>query len=243
MIVLVTEHRLSLRKIADYWARETGPITTMRERLDEFVHAYWRGELQPDRGPNRLYVLRWLYRDYRNQIAFVVPGCPEPAKYKNLPDGGVRVLRRVRVQLPSSDPGTWSEVACTEAFATLASDWEKMPEEVVDLLLPAIAGAQLTREQFLDWAFRKGFDAPEFWGKTERGADQRGTKREVAQAVIEALNVGSVGKGHGKLTQFARGLHRQRRFQHFKVETITRYVRQALRDRNNATARSRHTKR
>jgi hypothetical protein len=242
----VPEDRLSCAKIVRYWSREVRPQASPRELLNEIVKAYWRGELQPSGAPDRLSVLKSLDQLYRGRITFALAGEPDPTQLEHLPDGGARVLLRVRVPLPSADPGDWSKENCADAFEALAREWEAVPQVIQEDVLPAIVGGELGREQFVTWITKKGFERPRFWQEREPNGNpasqRREAKRAVAAAVEQMFKAGTVPAGHGQLTEIARRLSRKPQFRHLQVETIVRYGREVHRALTRTTKGRRSTK-
>jgi hypothetical protein len=114
---------LTLLEIVDHWSREIKPARSRKELLDFLSQAWWRGEIDLAVGLRRVQLLRVLYKNYQNKIAFVVPGKAEPKSFKKLPDGGVEIFRFWRVPLPSAEPDSWDDVNCKDAFDAVAQAW------------------------------------------------------------------------------------------------------------------------
>jgi hypothetical protein len=78
MFPIPYNRRLPLSLIADYWSREAQPAATKRETVTELIQAWWRGELIGSNGPSRLGMLRWLFRNLQDRVAFMAPGVEAP---------------------------------------------------------------------------------------------------------------------------------------------------------------------
>jgi hypothetical protein len=114
---------LRLWEIADHWAGELPPPNRYRQVLGELIKAWWCGEFGPKEAARRLAALKQLYKDNQDVISFVAPGHAEPETKRELPDGGVKVLRLCRVPLPNHDPNSWTQINCAEAFEVLSEKW------------------------------------------------------------------------------------------------------------------------
>jgi hypothetical protein len=92
-------------------------------------------------------------------IVFVAPGETEPQTSNELPDGTVMVRVIPRVNLPSSNPDTWDESSCENAFHELAQisrPYHHLNYELAFFLLD--------REEFGRWVAKHGYGKPTFWG-------------------------------------------------------------------------------
>jgi hypothetical protein len=154
------EQKLFLYEIADHWSREIKPRRERWEVLDGLVKAWWRGELKAANGPSRPEMLRLLYENYQDQIAFVVPGFEEPTKWEVLPDGGVEVFRLWSVPLPNTQPESWDDTNCAEAFEAVAEAWDC---ERFQILSMSVHWVQLTVAELLNWIADTPYPTPTFW--------------------------------------------------------------------------------
>jgi len=153
---------LSLREIANYWAREIQPSASQFELLRLLEGAWWLGEIRGDSVKSRLDLLKLMFQAMHDRddlgIIFVVEGVGEP-RTEQLPDGSVVDVRH-RICLPSRDISTWNESSCEDAFQSLAqtSSTESYPE-----MTPGLAWIELTFEEFTDWLASQGYAKPKFW--------------------------------------------------------------------------------
>jgi hypothetical protein len=183
--------KLSFIEIGKYWSREIRPSASSQELRIALSKAWWRGELLAANGPNRLDLLRALYSTCADFLAFIIPDETEPPQTKLLDDGLVEVIRRVRVPLPNSDPNTWTEANCGEAFEAIAEAWN---EELFHLIAPIVAGIVSTRCEFNQWVGKMGYSRPNFWGNGSEKED--GLHHQAGEAVEaparEGQNEGNV---------------------------------------------------
>jgi hypothetical protein len=115
--------KLSLLDISDHWAGEIQPRRSCCQLFEILVKAWWRGEFGPSEAARRPTFLRLLHKYYHDRIAFAVPGREEPEMTRDLPDGGVEIVRFGRVPLPNNNPSLWNEVNCGGAFDAVAEVW------------------------------------------------------------------------------------------------------------------------
>ena len=158
----IGKSKLSLREIANYWAREIQPPASRNELLQKLEAAWWLGQIRGDSVKSRLDLLKHMLAMYDGddaRIVFLVENFDEPQP-KQLPDGSVRVDVRHRIYLPSRDKNTWDESNCEDTFQSLAqtSSTESYPE-----MTPGLAWIELTFEEFTDWLASQGYAKPKFW--------------------------------------------------------------------------------
>jgi len=164
MYPIPAEQNLSLLDIAKHWSREITPRVEPLEVLDGLIKAWWRGELKPANGPSRADMLRVLYKNHQDQIAFVAPGLDEPPSTKELPDGGVVVFRLWRVPLPNTKPKSWDDTNCADAFKAVAEAWRCDRFEIV---MPSVSWIELTAAEFTRWVNKNDFRSATFWASAE----------------------------------------------------------------------------
>ena len=155
-----------------------------------------------------------LYKDYQDQIAFVVPGLEEPASLRALPDGGVEVFRLWSVPLPNTQPKSWDDTNCAEAFEAVAKAWSC---ERFSIVATSVCFSELTVVEFMNWIDETPYPTPTFWqipSKTD-GVNERSkpvTKKSaagIAQAYVE------LEKGAGRQPN-QMGLHKYARGEGFR---------------------------
>jgi hypothetical protein len=105
-------------------------------------------------------MLRVLYRNYQDQIAFVVPGFEEPTSARELPDGGVEVFRPWSVPLPNTQPESWDDNNCAEAFEAVAEAWDCERFRIVAM---SIHWIEMTVAEFMKWIDETSYSTPTFW--------------------------------------------------------------------------------
>jgi hypothetical protein len=160
MFPISSKQPLSFTKIASYWSREIKPRPTFYEVLNELGKAWWRGELMGASGSRRADVLRAIFvTGGADFVAFFVPKSDEKTSIKDLPDGRVEI-RPWRVSLPNSQPESWDDINCAEAFNAVAEAWDL---DRFSLAAPVVAGLRLTEPEFRAWVDSKGYPPPTFW--------------------------------------------------------------------------------
>jgi hypothetical protein len=200
MYPISASEKLSLYDIAEHWAGEIHPRSSFSKLFDVMVKAWWRGEFGPIEAARRPAILAHLYKYYQGDIAFVVPGWEEPKMTRDLPDGGVEILRFWRVPLPNDNSTSWNEVNCRDAFEAVAETWESGE---FPLLEPSLRGIELSESTFRSWIRAKGYHRPLFWAegtavhpsgeKTSQKnngpviSKPRGRRPKVLPRVIEAM--------------------------------------------------------
>jgi hypothetical protein len=194
MFPIPSGRKLSFIEIAKYWSGEITPSVSPKELRDTISKAWWRGELVAENGPSRLNLLRALYLNCADFIAFAIPGMEEPEQWRSLDGGALEFVRPVRVPLPNADPETWTDANCAEAFESIAEAWD---EENFRLIAPIVAGIVLTQDEFNQWINEHEYRRPAFWGNA--GQRQTGHQRtkpiqyQIGRAV-EALSREHAGK-------------------------------------------------
>ena len=187
----IGKSKLSLREIANYWAREIQPPASRNELLQKLEAAWWLGQIRGDSVKSRLDLLKHMLAMYDGddaRIVFLVENFEEPQP-KQLPDGSVRVDVRHRIYLPSRDKNTWDESNCEDTFQSLAqtSSTESYPE-----MTPGLAWIELTFEEFTNWLLAEGYAKTKFWKPLPatnqlKRAKRGGPSIERAQRAIEML--------------------------------------------------------
>jgi hypothetical protein len=82
---------------------------------------------------------------------------PQPVE---LPDGSSKVDLRHQIRVPSSNPETWDEAACNDAFHTLAKTSSK--ESYLDFT-GNFTLIELTYPEFNSWRAKRGYHEANFW--------------------------------------------------------------------------------
>jgi hypothetical protein len=188
----IAAESLSILQIARYWSREISPPVSPEELRLEIEKAWWRRDLKGE-GPSPLSVLRSLYGECQDCIAFVPSGEQGPPQFEELADGKARVFRLVRVPVPSPDPKMWTEANSAESLVAVANDWELIPERARNLVDPIIAGTEVAYEEFHRWVTSQGYKRPRFWTKrAHRSPDAKPSRpaisrREANAAVARAV--------------------------------------------------------
>ena len=177
----ISERKLSLLKISDYWSREIK--ASQRELLAKMEGAWWLGEIVGDSARNRLELLKSMFKlileSDDSRIVFVAGENAIPPESIKLADGSVVVPDlRPRVCVPSSDTDTWTEASCAATFEALAglSCFEHYPE-----IGPGLDYIELTRDEFIRWLEMREFSFPEFW---KRPIDRVASLKQASEAVI-----------------------------------------------------------
>jgi hypothetical protein len=212
MYPISASEKLSLYDIAEHWAGEIHPRSSFSKLFDVMVKAWWRGEFGPIEAARRPAILAHLYKYYQGDIAFVVPGWEEPEMTRDLPDGGVEILRFWRVPLPNDNSTSWNEVNCRDAFEAVAEAWQsrKFLNTFLNMEVGIGAGVKLCEELFTSWVRSRGYHRPLFWAegtlssssgeKTSQKSNgpfiskPRGRRPKVLPRVIEAMR-GNIAAG------------------------------------------------
>ena len=84
MFPISSKRKLPCIEIADYWSRETTVRIKPPEVFDDLIKAWWRGELKAANGASRPDMLRALYKNYQDRIAFVAPANRRAALYEGV---------------------------------------------------------------------------------------------------------------------------------------------------------------
>jgi hypothetical protein len=201
MFPISSEQTLRFIDIADHWAREIKPPIRPLELRDALSKAWWRSEMVAANEPSRVHLLRALYSKCADEIAFVIPGEPEPPCSRPLDDGGVEVFRLVHVPLPNAQSDTWTDANCTDAFSAIADAWD---EELFPLLAREVPFIMLTRSEFIPWAEKCGRGRPTFWGRTSEDEDrQQPTNETVPRKAIEGAISDAVHDSDGRSERYA----------------------------------------
>src|SRR5438105_1583659 len=136
----IFEESLGILVIAENWSIESGRSANKHESA--LIRAWWRGEIRAAI-PKRVNVLRAAYRTCREDIAFDVEGQPGGRKGRELEGGGIAHVVRIRIWVPSSDPATWRDESCSRSFKEMAHQWDRLPQAVVELLLPILGQIEI----------------------------------------------------------------------------------------------------
>jgi hypothetical protein len=155
-----SNQRLPFLKIADYWSREMKPSANSDELFDLLVKAWWRGELVAS-GAERVNVLKAIQKYPPSRIVF-----ESDQGIKELPDDGSVEVRCV-VPLPRSNPDSWKDSDCAEAFQSIAQIWDTCTFELVT---PVICRLELTEAEFTRWVRSYRYMRGAFWA-SGRGDD------------------------------------------------------------------------
>jgi hypothetical protein len=150
---------LSFVEVSKFWSRETMPRATFKECFDTLLKAWLRGELVAT-GAKREHVLQAIHRQPPDLVTFAVVGSAEPQQVEELSDGAKEIAWLWLVPIPNSEPETWNENNCVDAFAALASAWDS---DRFTLAVPVVSGLQLTQSTFSRWIESTGRKAPVFW--------------------------------------------------------------------------------
>ena len=160
MFPIPSGRKLSFIEIGKYWSRNKSSNASSEELRITLSKAWWRGELVAENGPSRLNLLRALHSTCADFLAFIIPNEMESPQTRLLDNGLVEVFH-LRVPLPNSDPNTWTEANCVEAFEAIADLWD---EDLFHLIAPVIMGIVLTQDEFNQWINELKYRRPNFWG-------------------------------------------------------------------------------
>lgn len=186
MFPVPSSQLLTISKVADYWSREMKPPARRDELFGLLVKAWWRGDLAAS-GAQRLDVLKAIHKHPPSWITF-----EDDQQIKELPDGIVEV--RQFVPLPKSNPNSWTDDDCTEAFRVIAEIWDSSDFE---LLAPVVYGLELTEAEFTRWVGSSGYKKGTFWARGGGGQDtptadkiSRARLTELAREYCESVKEG-----------------------------------------------------
>jgi hypothetical protein len=151
---------LTFSKVADYWSRDMKPPARRDELFDFLVKAWCRGDLAAS-GARRVDVLKAIHKHPSSWITF-----EDDQQIKELPDGSVGVRRLV--PLPKSNPDSWTDDDCTEAFHVIAEIWDSSNFEHV---VPVVRGLELTEAEFTRLVGSSIYNRGTFWAREGGGQD------------------------------------------------------------------------
>jgi hypothetical protein len=186
--------QLELGHLAAYWADELARESSeQRQRHEDDIRnslecAWWLGELPGDDDVARLKYLKVLFARCGDEIQFVCRGRPVTPQTQPTSDGGLVLVRRIRVTVPNQRPATWTVAACGQAFSELAGNWFFMGKlgdveatQAYNLVEPLVRAVVLSRDDVLRWAKKQQFSFPGFW------AEPSGNRRRpISAAVLKA---------------------------------------------------------
>jgi hypothetical protein len=175
MFPVPSNQQLSFLKIADYWSREMTPTANRNELFDFLAKAWWRGDLVAS-GAERVDVLKAIHIFPPSGIAFEAD-----EGIKDLADGMVEI-RRV-VPLPKSNPDSWEESECTEAFQSIAQIWDTLTFELV---ASVVSGLELAEAEFTRWIASCGYERGTFWAIGEDTEDRIAADK-ISRSKLEVL--------------------------------------------------------
>ena len=179
MYPISAEKRLSLLGVADHWAGEIGQPSRYHQVLQNLIRASWGGEFGPIEAERRVPALKWLYQHHRNDISFLIPGQDVPDEMRKLRHGGVKVDISYRVPVPNTDPSSWTQANCAQAFKVLANEWSLhlIPEASNNL-----AFLKVSEADFSSWVRAQGYSRPKFWAQGKNPGDSVLTAVSSAQS-------------------------------------------------------------
>ena len=161
MYPIPARKNLDFYEIADHWSREIEPRRSSKEILIDLGRAWWRGEFKCHGQLTRLRVLNALFKEASAQITFWVQGEDPPQTVWEHPDGSAEFLMQSVIHVPNSDPETWTDEQCVEAYEAIAQNWG---HEEFDLVTPVVSGLMLTEAVFTQWIEANAYHRPKFWG-------------------------------------------------------------------------------
>jgi hypothetical protein len=162
----VFKAELSVAEICAHWSQE---INQSQNDILAFLEGgWWRGEIKGESAVTRLELLKHMFnwaRDHApGRVVFVTPQDANLTQGEEMPDGGVSFhyddLQRVRIAVPSTDLGTWSEASCASAFETLA---ETPSLEYYREYSPIFLAIKLAHGEFMQWLTACKMELPSFW--------------------------------------------------------------------------------
>lgn len=159
----ISDNKLPLRQISDYWAREIQPPASADELLDLLEGAWWSGEIVGEASASRLQLLAGMFKSaHRLGIVFLVKDQQDAPEKKILPNGNVEVDVRPRVMVPSSDTKLWTDQTCVASFSAMA----KIPSaKSYAALTPVLSAIVLSRDEFIAWLSIRQYNIPTFWSR------------------------------------------------------------------------------
>jgi hypothetical protein len=161
MYPISANEKLNLDEIAHHWAIELRHADN-KLLLRILIRAWWAGEFGRRWGGRRVQALKLLFKYDQDCLAFAIPHHPKPKMKEELPDGGVEVLRVIRVPLPSDDPSAWTETNCADAFEVLAQRWTLGVMNDMDNTLSFVRISEAT---FTRWVRARRYHRPKFWAE------------------------------------------------------------------------------
>jgi hypothetical protein len=171
MFPIPANQPLTFAKVADFWSRDVTPRASRNELLNELVKAWWRGDLVAS-GAKRSDVLRAIYNFRPDLVSFAFPEAPDPKQENELPNGSIEMLWLWRIPLPNSQPETWVDDNCVEAFQAVAEAWDGHPE-LFELCFPVLRALELTEPEFSRWIGSQGKPTLTFWSRADERPDAR----------------------------------------------------------------------
>ena len=208
----VFKAKLSVAEICAHWSQEINQ--SLNDILAFLEGGWWRGEIKGKSAVTRLELLKKMFnwaRDHApSRIVFVTPQDANLPQGEELPDGGVRFdyddLQRVRVVVPSTDPGTWSEASCARAFGTLA---ETPSLQYYHEYSPVFLAMKLAHGEFMQWLTAHKMELPSFW----RLPLDYTLLNRAPNASTAPIGAGQQFRGRGpkpkKLEQVKKAMHRE----------------------------------
>jgi hypothetical protein len=183
MFPIPSEQRLTLAKIAKYWAGYITPRVDPRELLDILVKAWWQNDLIAT-GASRVDILRSLYlyeHDY-GLVRFISPEFPQGQRnVQSSWDYTGKEVPQPQVPLPNASLQTWTEENCILAFEAIARWWDGRM-----FLLPKVGALETTQAEFARWVGSQGFKRPNFWASSTQ-REQPSSRRRIPKAKAEGL--------------------------------------------------------
>jgi hypothetical protein len=149
------------------------PPTRCDELFDFLVKAWWRGDLLAT-GAERVNVLRAIHNYPPSWITF-----EDDQQIRELPNGVVEVRRFV--PLPKSNPDSWTDDDCTEAFQVIAEIWDSSDFE---LFVPVVRSLQSREDEYTRWVESRGHQRGSFW---TRGTKEKGSSPKISKASVTNL--------------------------------------------------------
>jgi len=171
---------LAISRIAEFIAREANGVRTRDEVIEELLQAFWRGELRsataadPTRD-HRRDLLRAINIKRRHPGLVLVESAkriPEP--YVINADGSVTLDQHRYIALPPH-PAQWTDPMLEAAYQCLA---ELRLEDFNDLVMPALWGLRVRKDDFGQYCELMGYPKPRFWfAPVPRSVSTAGSER------------------------------------------------------------------
>ena len=182
----ISDNKLSLRQISDYWSREIQPPASADELLDLLEGAWWSGEIVGEASTSRLQLLTGMFKSaHPLGIVFLVKDQQDASEIKILPNGNVEVDIRPRVMVPSSDTKLWTDQTCVASFSALA---KISSAKSYTALTPVLSAIVLSRDEFVAWLSIRQYNVPMFWSRVRmHQGDMHGSKKRAAYRTIRSL--------------------------------------------------------